>query len=232
MRVAERLLAHAAACRGRGRRRLGGVGQIVQRRPGSRPATRRTAAPSTSSLLISSSSTIRPCFVSTRNILPGCSRPLCSDVLGRNVEHADFGGHDDQVVLGDVVARRAQAVAVEHRADDRAVGERDRRRAVPRLHQAGVIFVERLQVRVHQLVVLPRLRESASASRAAAIGRSCTSNSSTLSNVAESLPPSVRIGKHLLAARRRRLRTASEPSRARIQLMLPRSVLISPLWAR
>ena len=42
---------------------------------------------------------------------------LAHDVLGREVEHAGFGGHDDQVVLGDVVARRAQAVAIEHRAD-------------------------------------------------------------------------------------------------------------------
>ena len=57
--------------------------------------------------------------------------------LGRDVEHADLGRHDDQVVLGDVVARRAQAVAVEHGADADAVGERDRRRAVPRLHQAA-----------------------------------------------------------------------------------------------
>ena len=79
------------------------------------------------------------------------------DVLGRDVEHADLGRHDDEVVLRDVVARRTQAVAVEHRADDRAVGERDRRRAVPRLHQRRVVFVERLQLRRHRLVVLPRL---------------------------------------------------------------------------
>ena len=36
---------------------------------------------------------------------------------GGDVEHADLGGHDDQVVLGDVVARGPQAVAVEHGAD-------------------------------------------------------------------------------------------------------------------
>ena len=77
---------------------------------------------------------------------------------GGNVEHAGFGGHDHQVVLGDVVARGAQAVAIEHRADLLAVGEGDRGRAVPRLHQAGVIFVERPLRVVHALVVRPRLR--------------------------------------------------------------------------
>jgi hypothetical protein len=39
-------------------------------------------------------------------------------------------------------AARAQAVAVERRADDAAVGEGDRRGPVPRLHQAGVEGVE------------------------------------------------------------------------------------------
>ena len=58
-----------------------------------------------------------------------------------------------------VVARRTQAVAIEHGADHRAVGERDRRRAVPRLHQRRVVFVERLQRRRHALVGRPRLRD-------------------------------------------------------------------------
>ena len=39
------------------------------------------------------------------------------DVLGRDVEHADLGCHDDEVVLGDVIARGPEAVAVEHGAD-------------------------------------------------------------------------------------------------------------------
>ena len=81
------------------------------------------------------------------------------DVLGRDVEHADFGRHDDQVVLGDVVARGPEPVAIEDGADHRAVGERNRRRAVPRLHQRRVILVERLQLLRHRLVVLPRLRD-------------------------------------------------------------------------
>ena len=57
-----------------------------------------------------------------------------------------------------------------------------------------------------------------------------TRNSSTLSKTAESLPPSTTIGTIFL---RSSPRTAEwhRASRARIQLMLPRRVLISPLWA-
>ena len=57
--------------------------------------------------------------------------PLLGDVRRVDRQHADFAGHDDQVVLGDVIAAGAQAVAVEHRADDRAVGERDARPGRP-----------------------------------------------------------------------------------------------------
>ncbi len=56
-------------------------------------------------------------------------------------------------------ARRAQTVAVEHGADDGAVGEAHRRRSVPRLHERGVVLVERPTRRIHALVPLPRLRD-------------------------------------------------------------------------
>jgi hypothetical protein len=82
---------------------------------------------------------------------------LLDDVLGREVQHAGFGSHDDDAVLRDVVARRAQAVAVEDGADLGAVGETHGGGAVPRLHEAGVILVERAALRVHRLVVGPRL---------------------------------------------------------------------------
>ena len=54
-------------------------------------------------------------------------------------------------------ARRPQPVAIEHRADDRAVGERDRRRTIPRLHQRCVELVVGPPLGREQLVVLPRL---------------------------------------------------------------------------
>ena len=61
------------------------------------------------------------------------------------------------VVVGDDVARRPQPVAVERGADLAAVGEGDRRRAVPRLHQRRVVFVEGLALRIHQRVAGPGL---------------------------------------------------------------------------
>ncbi len=78
--------------------------------------------------------------------------------LRRDVEHPHLAGHDDQVVFGHVIARRAQAVAVEHRPNLLAVGKGDRGRAVPRLHQAGVVLVKGPLFRAHALVFGPRLR--------------------------------------------------------------------------
>jgi hypothetical protein len=59
---------------------------------------------------------------------------LDRDILRREVEHADFRRHHDDVVLGDVVARGAQPVAVQHGADGLAVAEGDGRRTIPGLH--------------------------------------------------------------------------------------------------
>ena len=83
--------------------------------------------------------------------------PLRDDVLLRNGQHAHLGCHDDAVVAGDEIARRAQAVAVEGGADLAAVGEGDRRRAVPRLHQRGVVLVEGATLLVHERVARPGL---------------------------------------------------------------------------
>ena len=57
-----------------------------------------------------------------------------------------------------------------------------------------------------------------------------TRNSSTLSKIAVSLPPSRMIGRIFFKSSPK-TSDASSPSRARIQLMLPRRVLISPLCA-
>ncbi len=84
---------------------------------------------------------------------------LDQHVLRRDVQHADLGGHDDQAVLRHVVARRPEPVPVEDRPDHRPVGEGDRRRTVPGLHERGVVLVEGPPVRAHRLVLLPRLRD-------------------------------------------------------------------------
>ena len=84
----------------------------------------------------------------------GLQATLAQDVLGRLVEHAGLGGEDDPAVLRLHPAAGAQAVAVERRADHGAVGEGDRRRAVPRLGQAAVEGIEAAELVAHVLAVV------------------------------------------------------------------------------
>ena len=76
-------------------------------------------------------------------------------IAGIDLHHAHLAGHDHAVVVGDVVAARPQAVAVEHGTDVVAVGKRDRGGAVPRLLKRRVVFVEGPLVFRHAVVVLP-----------------------------------------------------------------------------
>ena len=62
----------------------------------------------------------------------------------------------------EIVPGGAQAVPVQHRADELSVGEQDRRRAVPRLHHGGVVPVKVALFDRLRLVVLPRLRDGGS----------------------------------------------------------------------
>ena len=91
--------------------------------------------------------------------LAGLQAALADDVGGRLVHHAGLGAEHDPAVLGLQPAAGAQAVAVERRPDHAAVGERDRRGAVPRLHQTGVERVEALEVVGQVVAALERLRD-------------------------------------------------------------------------
>ena len=71
---------------------------------------------------------------------------------------ARFRRRADEAVFGDEVAARAQAVAIERRAHRLAVGEDERRRAVPRFGETGVIGVEVADVLRQIGRLLPRLR--------------------------------------------------------------------------
>ena len=79
-------------------------------------------------------------------------------ILRRDGQHARFGGHDHEVVFRDVVARRAQAIAVQRGTHHGAVREGHGSRAVPRFHEAGMVFVEGLTLLIHRLMAAPRLR--------------------------------------------------------------------------
>ena len=85
--------------------------------------------------------------------------PLGDDLLLRHRQHAHLGGEHDEVVVGDEIPGGPQAVAVERRADLASVGEGDRGRAVPRLHERGVIFVESAPLLVHQRIAGPGFRD-------------------------------------------------------------------------
>ncbi len=83
--------------------------------------------------------------------------PAADHVLLVQGQDAGLGGQDDQTVVGDPVPARPQAVPVEHRSDQRAVGERHAGGPVPGLHEHRVELVEGLAGGVHLGVVLPRL---------------------------------------------------------------------------
>ena len=60
------------------------------------------------------------------------------------IQHARLGGEYEPVIVGFHAAQRAQAVSVEHGQHAVAVEAQQRRRAVPRLHERGIIAVHRL----------------------------------------------------------------------------------------
>ena len=73
---------------------------------------------------------------------PGGQAPLFQDFRRVDVQHADLRGQQDRAPAGDQVAGRAQAVAVQQGAHQAPVAEGHGRRAVPRLHDRGVVLVE------------------------------------------------------------------------------------------
>ena len=90
--------------------------------------------------------------------LTGTEAPLLLHALGPDLEDSDLRAHDHQPVVGDGIARGPQSVAVEGRAHQMAVQERHGGRAVPRLHQAGMIMIESFHVRGNLDRVFPGLR--------------------------------------------------------------------------
>ena len=84
--------------------------------------------------------------------------PLHENVLLGNRQYTHLGGHDDAIVARDEIPRRAQPIAVERRSDLASIGEGDRRRAIPRLHQRRIIFIESAALLAHQRITGPRFR--------------------------------------------------------------------------
>jgi len=91
--------------------------------------------------------------------LAGLKAPLTLHAFRLDVENANLTRHDDKIVVRLDIARRAETVTVENRADDFAVGKGDCRRSVPWFHQASVILIECFEFRIHQLMFIPRFRD-------------------------------------------------------------------------
>ena len=79
-------------------------------------------------------------------------------LLRRDVQHPHLGGEDEAAVRRQIVPGGAQAVAVQHRPHHIAVGKENRGRAVPGLHEDGVVLVEIPLGPGEGLVPLPGLR--------------------------------------------------------------------------
>ena len=73
----------------------------------------------------------------------GLKTAFLANSLGRKLDHAHFARQHDEPVGRHHVAAGPQAVAVQGAANESAVGKHHGRRSVPRLHDRGVVLVER-----------------------------------------------------------------------------------------
>ena len=98
------------------------------------------------------------CFQIDQEHLARLQAPFVDDLRFWNRQHAGFGCHHNEVVVGHDVTRRTQAVAVERTADVATVGKRHGGWAVPWLHHRGVIFIEGATIVIHRRMVFPCFR--------------------------------------------------------------------------
>ena len=75
-----------------------------------------------------------------------------------DVEHTDLTREHHEPLIGHEVAAGTETVAVEGGSHEGAVGEDEGGRAVPRLHEHGVVFVEGATIRIDIGLVLVCLR--------------------------------------------------------------------------
>ena len=90
--------------------------------------------------------------------LPRTHTAFGQHIFGLVVPHADFRGEGDVAVFGGDPARRAQTVTVEQAHGIATIGQYHAGRTIPRLHVHGVVLIERAQIGVHGLDVLPGWR--------------------------------------------------------------------------
>lgn len=87
----------------------------------------------------------------------GLESTLADDPLRLDVESTNFRSADHDVLVGDDISARTQAVSVEAGTAVTSVGESEKGGTIPRLHNACSPVVEASLVGFHELVVLPCL---------------------------------------------------------------------------
>ena len=81
------------------------------------------------------------------NHFPGTEAAFAGYFFRGNVRHARFRSQNENVIRGQRIARRAQAVAVQHGSCIDTIGKNDGGRAVPGFHHGGVVFKETAHIR-------------------------------------------------------------------------------------
>ena len=89
----------------------------------------------------------------------GAQTFLAQDFFLRNLQDADFTREDEPSVIGDVVTTGTQAISVQDRPHDIAIGEDDRSWAIPGFQHRRVILIKILLCLAHIFVAGPGLRD-------------------------------------------------------------------------
>ena len=81
-----------------------------------------------------------------------------NDFIRLIIPDTHLGCAGDELIFGDHIACRTQAITVEVTGGEATIGHHDARRAVPRFHMHGVKVKERAQLGIHIRVILPGWR--------------------------------------------------------------------------
>ncbi len=90
--------------------------------------------------------------------LAGLQTPFLDDMRLRNRQDSCFGSHDDQIVIRHDITGRTKAISVQNAPDLSTIGESNGSGTIPGFHHGRMIFIKGTTVTVHQLMILPCLR--------------------------------------------------------------------------
>ena len=160
--------------------------------------------------------------------LAGLQPPLALHARRGKRERAGFGREHHEIVRSHCPSAGAQPVAIERGADHATIRERQGGGTIPGLHHGRMELVERAPLRIHQSVALPRLGNE----HHQRLRQGAAAVHEKFEHVVERRRVALvgtddRIELLEIGAEHAEV---SVPSRTRIQFVLPRSVLISPLW--